>query len=90
MRARYQIEWTTPALRELRKLDRPVARRILAAVTKLAGTPRPVGSRALVGQPAGVMRLRVGDYRVIYQVEDDRVLVTVVRVAHRRDVYRDT
>jgi len=35
------------------------------------------------------MRLRVGDYRVIYQVEDDRVLVTVVRVAHRRDVYRD-
>lgn len=90
MRPAYQVEWTTPALRELRKLDKPVARRVLAAVTKLAATPRPVGARALAGQPAGVMRLRVGDYyRVIYQVEDDRVVVTVVRVAHRRDAYRD-
>jgi mRNA interferase RelE/StbE len=90
MRAACQIEWTAPALRELRKLDKVVARRILAAVTKLAGTPRPAGSRPLTGQPAGVMRLRVGDYRVIYQVEDDRLLVAVVRMAHRRDVYRDT
>ena len=43
----------------------------------------------MVGQPAGVMRLRVGDYRVVHQIEDDRVMVTVVLVAHRREVYRD-
>lgn len=86
----YEIEWTTPALRELRKLDHAVARRVVAAVGKLAVTPRPAGSRALVGHPAGVMRIRIGDYRVIYQVEDDLVLVTVVRVAHRRDAYRGT
>ncbi|WP_433274956.1 type II toxin-antitoxin system RelE family toxin [Actinosynnema sp. CS-041913] len=42
----------------------------------------------MVGQPAGVMRIRIGDHRVIYQVEDAKVMVTVVRVAHRREVYR--
>jgi mRNA interferase RelE/StbE len=85
----YTIEWTAPAVRELRKLDHPVRRRVARAVTALAMDPRPPGSRSLAGQPAGVMRLRVGDYRIVYQVEDDRVVVTVVRVAHRREVYRN-
>ena len=86
---RYEIEWTAPALRELRKLDKPLARRILTAVTKLGVHPRPPGVRALTGQPTGTMRLRIGDYRVVYVVQDDLVLVTVVRIAHRREVYRD-
>ena len=85
----YTIEWTAPASRELRKLDRPVQRRIARAVTALGSDPRPAGSKALVGHPAGVMRIRVGDHRVLYRIEDDRVLVTVVRVAHRREVYRN-
>jgi mRNA interferase RelE/StbE len=85
----YEIEWTAPALRELRKLDRQIARRVVLAVSKLALDPRPAGTRELVGQPAGVRRLRVGDYRVIYQIEDDRLVVAVVRVAHRREAYRD-
>lgn len=85
----YRIEWTAPAVRELRKLDRGVARRIARAVTALGSEPRPAGAKSLVGQPSGVMRLRVGDYRVVYRVEDDRVVVTVVRVAHRREVYRN-
>ncbi|OLF06346.1 hypothetical protein BLA60_32440 [Actinophytocola xinjiangensis] len=85
----YAIEWTAPAVRELRKLDHQARRRVARAVTALALDPRPPGSRSLVGQPAGVMRLRVGDCRVVYQIEDDRVMVTVVRVAHRREVYRD-
>jgi len=84
----YEIEWTAPALRELRKLDQQVARRVLAAINRLAQDPRPVGARSLIGHPGGVTRLRVGDYRVIYQVEDNRLVVTVVRVAHRREVYR--
>lgn len=84
----YEIEWTTAALRELRKLDRQTGRRVVLSVTALADDPRPPGSRALVGQPTGVMRIRIGDHRVIYQVEDTKVLVTVVRVAHRREVYR--
>jgi mRNA interferase RelE/StbE len=85
----YEIEWAASALRELRKLDHQATRRILVAVSKFATDPRPSASRALSGQPSGTMRLRVGDYRVIYHVEDQRVVVTVVRVAHRREAYRD-
>ena len=85
----YEIEWTAPALRELRKLDKPLARRVLTAVTKLGLDPRPPGVRALTGHPSGTMRLRVGKYRVVYVLQDDLVVVTVVRVAHRREVYRD-
>jgi len=84
----YEIEWTVPALRELRELDKQTGRRIVLAVTALGTDPRPPGCRALTGRPAGVMRIRIGDHRVIYQVEDARVSVTVVRVAHRREVHR--
>jgi mRNA interferase RelE/StbE len=85
---RYEIEWSAPALREVRKLDSQTARRVLLAVSKLAADPRPGGVRVLAGQPAGVMRMRVGDCRVIYQIEDDRLVIAVVRVAHRREVSR--
>ncbi len=54
------------------KLDGVAARRVLAAVTQLSNDPRPHGLRALVGEPSGVFRLRVGDYRVVYHVEDAR------------------
>jgi mRNA interferase RelE/StbE len=84
----YEIEWTASAVRELRELDKQTGRRIVLAVTALGADPRPPGCRALTGQPAGVMRIRVGDHRVVYQVEDAKVQVTVVRVAHRREVYR--
>ncbi|MGH3688194.1 MAG: type II toxin-antitoxin system RelE family toxin [Pseudonocardiaceae bacterium] len=84
-----EIEWAGPALRELRKLDKLVARRVLAAVTKLGVDLCRPGTWALTGYPPGTMRLRIGDYRVVYVVRDDMVLVTVVRVAHRREAYRD-
>jgi mRNA interferase RelE/StbE len=84
----YEIEWATPALRELRKPDKQTARRVLRAVTDLAVDPRPPGVRALVGQPAGTTRLRVGDFRVVYVIEDEEIRILVVRVAHRREVYR--
>ncbi|MGH3466290.1 MAG: type II toxin-antitoxin system RelE family toxin [Thermocrispum sp.] len=84
----YKIEWAASAARELRQLDKPVARRIAVAVTALSHDPRPRGAKVLIGQPSGVMRIRVGDYRVVYVIEDAHVLITVVRVAHRRGVYR--
>jgi mRNA interferase RelE/StbE len=84
----YEIEWAGPALRELRKLDRQTARRVLRAVTGLAADPRPAGVRALSGQPAGTMRLRVGEFRVVYVIDDGEIRILVVRVAHRREVYR--
>jgi mRNA interferase RelE/StbE len=72
-------------VRALRKLDPPVARRLQAAIALLAEDPRPPASRPLRGRPA--WRVRVGDYRVIYTIEDDVLLIVVVTLGHRRDVY---
>jgi mRNA interferase RelE/StbE len=82
----YRIEVRPAAARRLRKLDPPTARRIQGAIVLLADDPRPPASRPLAGRPA--WRVRVGDYRVIYAVEDDRLVVVVVTIGHRRDVYR--
>jgi mRNA interferase RelE/StbE len=82
----YRIEVRPAAARQLRKLDPPTARRIQGAIALLADDPRPPASRPLTGRPA--WRVRVGDYRVIYTIEDDRLVVAVVTIGHRRDVYR--
>lgn len=60
---------------------------LVGAVPKLATDPRPPGARGLKDRP-GYLRVRVGDYRIIYTIEDDVLRVIVVRVGHRRDVYR--
>lgn len=83
--SRYRIEVRPAAVRALRKLDPPVARRVQAAIALLAEDPRPPASRPLRGRPA--WRVRVGDYRIIYTIEDDVLLVVVVTLGHRRDVY---
>lgn len=86
---RYLVEFTTAARKQLRGIDPPVRRRVLAALAGLATDPRPAGCKALAGtQWAGVLRVRVGDYRALYVVEDASVRVLVVAVAHRREVYR--
>lgn len=82
----YRVEFTTAAAKEVRKLDPPIRRRLLAGISELEREPRPHGVRKLAGFE-NAWRMRVGDYRVLYEVIDDHVLVTVVRVAHRRDVY---
>lgn len=83
--SRYKIELRPAAARALRKLDPQIARRVQAAIALLAEDPRPPASRPLRGRPA--WRVRVGDYRVIYTIEDDVLLIVVVTVGHRRDVY---
>lgn len=83
----YTIEWKASASKELRKLPPPVIKRVVTAVTELAADPHPVGSRKLVGSQR-TYRIRTGDYRVIYTVLDDKLVVEIVRVAHRKDVYR--
>jgi mRNA interferase RelE/StbE len=82
---RYRVEVTPTATRQLRKLDSPVARRIQGAIELLAVDPRPPASRPLRGRPG--YRVRVGDYRVLYTVQDDALVVVVVRLGHRRHVY---
>jgi mRNA interferase RelE/StbE len=83
----FKIEWYPAAVRTLRKLDPPVARRLAAAVSALAEDPRPQQSKPLTGLP-GALRLRVGDYRIVYQVDDGELRVLVVTLGHRREIYR--
>ena len=83
----YTVELTTAAAREVRKLDPHIRRRILSAITALQTDPRPAGVKKLSGYD-DAWRIRIGDYRALYEIVDDTVLVTVFRVAHRRDVYQ--
>lgn len=82
---RYRIQVTPAAARQLQKLDPQVARRVQGAIELLAVDPRPPASRALRGRPG--YRVRVGDYRLLYTVQDDVLLVVLIRLGHRRDVY---
>ncbi|HWS34349.1 MAG TPA: type II toxin-antitoxin system RelE/ParE family toxin [Actinoplanes sp.] len=82
----YRIEVAPAAVRQLRKLDRGAQRRVQAAIELLAGEPRPNGAKKLVGGE-GEWRVRTGDYRIVYQIHDNVLLVLVVAVGHRRDIY---
>lgn len=81
----YRIELRPAAVRALKKLDPQVRRRVQGAITLLAEDPRPPAARPLRGRPG--LRVRVGDYRIIYTVADDVLLIVVVTLGHRRDVY---
>lgn len=82
----YVIEFRPAALRELRKIDKSVQPRIRGAIELLAQDPRPPASRPLRGRDG--YRLRVGDYRILYTIEDAVLTIVVVTIGHRRDVYQ--
>ncbi len=82
----FSIRIKRSAVRELRRLAKEDRIRIVEAVDRLAENPF-LGS-ALKGDLRGLRRLRVGDYRVIYEVQGDALVVLVIRVAHRREAYR--
>jgi mRNA interferase RelE/StbE len=83
----YQVELKPSAARVIRKLDKDIQRRVIARAEALADEPRPSGAGKLEGM-RDLYRIRVGDYRIIYQVADKVLLVLVVRAGHRRDAYR--
>jgi mRNA interferase RelE/StbE len=85
--ASFEIEWKRSAVRELRRLPKEIMARIVAAVDALATDPHPIGARKLTGSQH-TYRIREGSYRVIYEVDSLTVVITIVRVAHRREVYR--
>ena len=85
---RYTVTIIPSALRTIQSLPRNLRERIREKIDSLAESPRPHGVKQLQGSQKGCLRLRVGDYRIIYRVEDDRLLVLVVAVGHRREVYR--
>lgn len=82
----YSVEWKSSALRELKKLPRDVVPRILSAVEDLASDPYPAGTRKLAGAEHSY-RIRIGDYRILYNIWDSRLVIEIIRVGNRRDVY---
>ncbi|SCK38266.1 mRNA interferase RelE/StbE [Streptomyces sp. WMMB 714] len=87
---KYAFRFTTAAQRQIRAIDRPEAMRILTALTALGNDPyrEDTDIKKLTG-PSGLYRLRVGNYRVAYQINDGELLILVVKVGDRRDVYRN-
>ena len=85
--SRYNVAIARRAIKSIAGLPRNQQRRIRAAIDLLAEGPRPPNCVALTGEES-VYRVRVGDYRIIYEVIDDRLVIHVIRVGHRRDVYR--
>ncbi len=84
----HRVEVAPAAARQLRKLAPAARRRVQAAIELLAGQPRPSGAKKLVGG-AIEWRVRTGAFRIVYEIHDDHLLVLVVAVGHRREIYRE-
>ena len=82
----YRVSILRRAQRELARLSSEQYEAVRDAIRALAVEPRPTGTRKLTGRDG--WRIRIGDYRVIYEIDDDRRVVTVLDVGHRRDIYR--
>ena len=83
----YRLSFKGSAEKEFGHLPAEVLQRVAAAVDALKANPRPVGVESLAGPLRGLLRIRVGDYRVVYQVNDEARLITVTRIGHRSKVY---
>jgi mRNA interferase RelE/StbE len=82
----YRVEILRVAQKQLARIDRSQQNRIIDAIRSLAADPRPAGCKKLSGRPA--WRIRVGSYRVIYEIHDEQLVVLVIAIGPRRDVYR--
>ena len=82
----FSVEILRSAQKQLSKINRQDQDRIISEIEALADNPRPPGCKKLSGRPA--WRIRIGSYRVIYEIQDDQLLVLVVNLGHRREVYR--
>ena len=85
--ASYNVELTRTAEKQLRRIAKRDRNRMVEAIRGLADSPRPHGARKLQGYD-DVYRIRVGRSRVVYEVFDDRVIVIVLKVGHRKDIYK--
>ena len=82
----YQVTWSATAAKHLLALDKPAREQVRSAVDRLADDPRPAGVKALTGMP-GVLRVRTGNYRVLYSIDDDKSEVWIEDVRHRSKAY---
>jgi mRNA interferase RelE/StbE len=84
----YEIVFSGKARRQIKKLDPDIAEQITTAVDGLAANPRPQSSKRMKGNYKGYRRERTGDYRIIYEVQDEKLVVLVIHIGHRKNIYR--
>ena len=84
----YHIEIKQSAVRELAKIPKAQRRLVSRKIDALANDPHPKGHRKLKGRQEEAYRIRAGDYRIIYQVQEKKLTVFVIRIGHRKEVYR--
>jgi mRNA interferase RelE/StbE len=82
----YRIEFAPLAHRQLRKLERVAQIRLLQRIETLSSNPRPSGVRKLTDE-ADLYRIRIGEYRITYQIRDRNLLILIVKIGHRREIY---
>jgi len=83
----FQLVYKTSAVKELNTISDPVNTQIRTAILNLSGNPRPFGYRKIIGDEC-LWRIRVGDYRVVYEIHDSLKLIRIIRIRHRKDAYR--
>jgi len=84
----YEIRYDRKVVKNLEKLPKKEKRRIFRKIESLAENPRPEGMKALQKSHSGYCRVRCGDYRIVYTVQDDQLFILVIKIAHRKDVYK--
>ena len=83
----YEVEFATSAAKEFRSMDAGIKHRVARAIDALQETPRPRGVRKLQGHHC-LYRIRVGTYRVVFEIHDETQVIRVTRIRHRREAYR--
>ncbi|MFE4195674.1 type II toxin-antitoxin system RelE/ParE family toxin [Paenarthrobacter sp. NPDC056912] len=84
--SRYRVEFSSAAAKQIRKLEAQVRRKVLLAIAELETNPRPDGVEKLSAE-SNAWRIRIGDYRVLYEIHDRELVIVIFRAAHRREVY---
>lgn len=88
MSENFAIIFSSQARQSLRKLPLNIQKKMREKISLLSFNPRPSGIKAIKGKK-GLFRLRVGDYRVIYKIENQLLIITIIEVGHRKEIYRD-
>ena len=84
----YTISIKPSALKELSKLPKVTVKKAEKAIDSLANNPRPIGVKKLKGSDEDLYRIRVGDYRIIYSIEDEIKIVDILKIGHRKEIYK--
>jgi mRNA interferase RelE/StbE len=84
---KYEISFVKQARRHIKKLDPDIADQIQKAIDQLADNPRPQSAKRLKGSYKGLWRERTGNYRIIYEIKDRQLIISIIRVGHRKNIY---